>query len=352
MKSRREFLKIALAVGATAPSRGWAAGRQLEKELVFSGRGGSLGDVWKRSVIPPFEKKFNCKVTYVTNDSTPAFAKIVAERHRPQTDVLWATDQTHQQGVAMGVFEKFDASQVPNLANLYDFARYKNNVGVWWSVGAAVMEYNAQIYKERNIPAPTSWSDFWVPEVKGRVLWMDLTTLQGLVSFLMINKLAGGSEKNVDPGFNLLKSHLKDVVGIVSSPSQVDEMLQQKSAWLVPNQLARVLLLKGAGVPVEAGYPKEGIPATGLQLEVIKGAPHPNLGLEFVNWVLTDEMQLIVARDMALGPVSKTLRLDPKVAARVIYGEDKVSRLVNFDYDVIGANFGKWVERWNREFAR
>jgi putative spermidine/putrescine transport system substrate-binding protein len=356
--SRRGVTKRLLVGAASAAAlAGMAApalGRSptLEKELVFSGRGGTLGNVWKSKVIPPFERQFNCKVTYVTNDSVPAFAKVVAERANPQADVLWATDQTHVQGKMLGVFDKLDFDRIPNAAQCYSLARTPDNIGMVWSIGACVLQYNTKIYKEHNLAPPAAWNDVFRPETKGHVAWLDLSTLQGITAFLMLNKLNGGSEANVDPGFSFMKANLANIVGIVSSPSQLDDLFQQNEAWIAANVDGRVLALKSRNFPVELVHAREGVPQIGVQLDLIKGAPHPNLAHEFVNWAVSEEMQAIVGTDMGLGPVNKNTKLDAKVAGNIVFGPEAVSQLVQFDYEVVMRDFARWLDRWNRELSR
>jgi putative spermidine/putrescine transport system substrate-binding protein len=357
--SRRTVAKALLAGAVSATAlRGALAQpaigrpRTLEKELVFSGRGGTLGTAWRTKVIPPFEKQFGCKVTYVTNDSVPALAKVIAERANPQADVLWATDQTHVQGKVLGVFDKLDFERIPNAADCYALAKYPDGIGIIWSIGGCVLEYNTKIYKEKGLAPPVSWNDVFAPKTKGHIAWLDLSTLQGITAFLMLNKLNGGDEGNVDPGFRFMKAQLPNFVGIVSSPSQLDDLLQQNEAWIAANVDGRVLALKSKNFPVELVHAREGVPQVGVQLDLIKGALHPNLAHEFINWALSEEMQAIVATDMGLGPVNKKTKVDAKVAENIIFGPERVAKLVQFDYNVVVRDFAQWLDRWNRELSR
>ena len=368
MTTRRQLLKGAAGTGVmavlsacagpttstsvAAPSASGSAELEIEKEIVFSSRGGSIGDIFKKEIVAPFEERFGVKVTYVAGDSTPGYAKLVAEKANPQTDVFWSTAQTHAQGVQSRTFERLDPKIVTELQNMYPWARYPEDYGAMFSVGAVAPEYNAQIYAERNIPKPVSWNDLLDPRVKGHIVLMDLTTLQGLTSFLMLNKLGGGSEKNVDPGFAAIKARLGDILAIVSSPAQVDELLQQKSAWITSNQVARTYVLKDSGVPVEVATVREGLPLVELPLDLVKGAPHPRAAQLFINWCIGKESQSVVGNRMALGPGSKLASLDAKAASRSTYVTDPQANLVRFDFQTINANFASWTERWNREFAK
>lgn len=358
-QTRRRLLKAALAGVVAAPAWQLALAqpavvrsRALEKELVFSSRGGTIGTVWRTKVIPPFEEKFNCKVTSLVSDSVPALAKVLAERANPQVDVLWSTDQSHVQGKVHGAFDKLDFDRVPNAAQCYPFARNPEGIGMTWSVGGCVIEYNARIYKEKGIAPPTSWNDIFTPQTKGRVGWLDLSTLQGITAFLMLNKLQGGNEANVGPGFRFMKAQLPHMVGMVSSPSQLDDLFQQNEAWIAANVDGRVLALKRRNFPVEMVHAREGVPQVGVRLELIKGAKHPNLAHEFINWVLSPGVQAIVATEMGLGPVNRNTNVDAKVAENIIFGAERMSKLVQFDYNVVVRDFTNWIDRWNRELSR
>jgi putative spermidine/putrescine transport system substrate-binding protein len=326
--------------------------RTLERQLVVSGRGGAFGAPWRDKVVPAFERKFGCKVTLVVSDSVPGFAKVAAEKSNPQTDVLWTTDQTHAQGVALGLFEKLDPERLTNLGRCYDFAKYDDGIGALFAVGACVLGYNTKVYREKGIAAPVRWNDVFQPAIKGHLIWMDLTTLNGVTAFLMLNKLHGGSETNVDPGFKLLKENFAQVLAMVSSPPQVDELFLQGEGWLTANSAPRIDLLKRKGFPIDLVYPEDGIPQIGVVLDVVKGAPHPNLAQEFVNWVLSEEMQRVIATEMASAPVNKDVKLPAEVASGLVYGPEKVAKLMRFDYQAIHRNFSEWLDRWNREFAR
>jgi putative spermidine/putrescine transport system substrate-binding protein len=67
--------------------------------------------------------------------------------------------------------------------------------------------------------------------------------------------------------------------------------------------------------------------------------------------VLGDEMQQVVGNDIKLGPVNRNVRLDPKVESSLIYGPEKISKLIQFDYNIITRDQAKWIDRWNRELA-
>ena len=63
--------------------------------MIFYGFGGTHEKNMRARVIPPFEKKHGVKVTYVTGTSHSNFAKVRAQKDRPEGDVLWTNDVLH-----------------------------------------------------------------------------------------------------------------------------------------------------------------------------------------------------------------------------------------------------------------
>ncbi|MEJ1978695.1 MAG: extracellular solute-binding protein [Acetobacteraceae bacterium] len=288
---------------------------------------------------------------FIANDSVPALAKVVAQRDAPQTDLIWTTDQTHSQGQAEGILVPLDVSRIPNMQQCYDFAVMPDKVGVLWGVGGCAMGYNTELLARNHLAPPQSWMDLFAPALKGHVAWLDFSTAQGITSFLMINKLAGGSEENVDPGFKFLSGHLSQFAAVVSSPAQVDDALQQRQAWCATNLDARFQLLKSRNFPLEVVYGSEGIPQIAVILDLVKGAPHPNLAHAFIDYALSKEAQEVVGNDMLLGPVNRTALLTPQTQQAVIYGPERVQKLVRFDYAKIASSLDDWIGRWNRDIA-
>ena len=56
------------------------------------------------------------------------------------------------------------------------------------------------------------------------------------------------------------------------------------------------------GLPIKAIAPTEGVAYVQFVASMIKNAPHPNAALLFINYLLSDEPQIILANE-GLGPV-------------------------------------------------
>ena len=211
MTPRRHALKKALSnVLATAAVAAAIFGlprpAAAEDELVFAGFGGSLQKALQATVIPAFEKKYGVRVIYVTGTSNQILAKVKTQRSRPQIDVIWANDTTHYQGKADGLFAKLDPAKVPNLENLYDFAKDPDGVGVVMGIQALGIEYNTDVFKEKGWEPPTSWADLWDEKYKGHVVAYNMPI--GYTNLLLgkIAAMNGGSSEQLDAAWDKFKA--------------------------------------------------------------------------------------------------------------------------------------------------
>src|SRR5215469_15016775 len=83
-----------------------------QRQLVVASWGDPYERVWRETVIPQFEKKYNAKVVWVAGTSSATRAKILAERDNPQIDVAMLDDGPHQTLAAAGLVEKIDRSKL------------------------------------------------------------------------------------------------------------------------------------------------------------------------------------------------------------------------------------------------
>jgi len=333
------FLAVLAGIGSSAQAA-------EEKELVFAGFGGSLQKSLQATVIPAFEKKYGVKVVYVTGTSNQILAKVKAQKNSPQIDVIWANDTTHYQGKAEKLYAKLDPAKVPNLSQVYDFAKDRDGIGIVMGIQALGIEYNTQVFKEKGWAPPTSWMDFWDPKYKGHVVFYNMPIGYANLLFAKIADLNGGSVTNLEPAWNKMKELKPNVLAFIDPPAQVDALFGTGSAWIGYNGSARVHDFAGTGAPVAMVLPKEGGILYPQQFDIVEGAPHPDLAQKFIDFTISPEAQKMIAESLLLGPVNKTVKLDDKAAARVPYGEKEVTSLLNLDIGPVNQNLQALTARW------
>jgi putative spermidine/putrescine transport system substrate-binding protein len=348
---RRRFLKASAAAAGVLALPGVARGQaKLEGEVVFACFGGALETMVRDQLAPPFEKATGCKVVLSVGTALSNLAKIQAAKDRPTIDVYWSNELTHAAGKRLGLFAKLDPAVVKNMDRVYDLARDPDGIGVISSMTALGIEYYKQKLAEAGIPPPTSWKDLWDPRLKGRV---ELTTFGVAFSqdfLVLVAKLNGGSEDNIKPGLDKIKEmKAQGIIGFLpATPAEMDKLLSQGAAWIAVEPTVRAYPLADQGLPIDFVYPKEGAGAFANYFDVIRNAPHPLAAQAFVNYMLSDEAQLVLAKQY-YGPINKNVKLTPELAAKVPYGNERMSSLVKINRDKMNEKLDDWNEQWSRE---
>jgi putative spermidine/putrescine transport system substrate-binding protein len=325
---------------------------QATREVVFLGFGGTHEKNMKDRVLPPFERAHNVKVVYVTGTMAANFARAQAQKGRPDADVLWDNDLTHVTGKKMGLFEKLDRARVGNLKDVHDVARDAEDIGVMQGFQAEGLEYNAKVFKDRGWPAPTSWRDLWNPAFKGRVGLYAGTNAYTQYLIPMIARLEGGSERATDGAFAKLRELAPSAPTFAVAPAELDNLLKQGEVWITYNGSSRVYELQLAGFPVDFAYPREGALIFGNWFDVLKGAPHPELAQQLVDYLIGVEAQALFARHVFFGPINRQTRLDGETAKKVPFGAEQIARMIKLDFEAMNENVARWTERWNKEIER
>lgn len=347
--TRRLVLALLAAVMLVGPAARLPA---QSNEVVFLGFGGTHEKNMRERVLPPFEKKHNAKVVYVTGTMAANFARVQAQKGRPEADVLWNNDLVHVTGKRMGLFEKLDPARVGHLRDTYEVARDADGIGVMQGFQAEGLQYNTRVFREKGLAAPTSWYDLWRPELKGRVGVYAGTNAYTQYFIGLLSRLEGGNERNADGAFRKLRELAPSAPTFPSAPAELDNLLKQNEVWIAYNGSSRVYELQAAGFPTDFVYPKEGALIFANWFDVVKGAPHPELAQELVNYLISPEAQELYARHVFFGPVNRQTRLDPETARKVPFGPEQVGKMVKLDFVAMHEQLPRWTDRWNKEIER
>lgn len=209
------------------------------------------------------------------------------------------------------------------------------------------ISYNSEIVKEKNLPVPTSWNDLAKPELKGNITMTDVASNFGRSATIMMAYANGGSEKNMEPGFEKLTTIAGYMPTFAKSAAQLQQNLQNKTSAYTTWTMARSLTQKAAGLPIEFVFPQEGANLVPTIASLVKNAKHPEAAKAFIDFLLTDEVQTMYATKLFYNP-STAVALPDEVAKALEFDRSKV---VVFDYEVISKETAAWLDRFNREIA-
>jgi len=107
-----------------------------------------------------------------------------------------------------------------------------------------------------------------------------------------------------------------------------------------------------AAVPTAAwANLSDGAIATLNTINIPKGAANVELAHEFINFVLSKEVQQKTAENGVDAPVVKAVELTPEQAKLWTYGADMIASLKQVDYEKLNTAKTEWVDRWNEVFG-
>lgn len=327
-----------------------AAGAAQAQTLTINSFGGAYEVAHRKCVITPFEKETGATTKVVTAYSADAFAQIRAQKAAPQYDVIHFSGGQEIVAAAEGLLSPIDASKVPSLANVYPVAKANiaKGEGPVYSIAAIGLVYNSQ-----NLPkAPTSWKDLMDPKLSSKLVLTDISNGYGMLGFLMINRVAGGDLRNIQPGLDAVKKMLANGALVVNTSPEIQREFAQNGATIAPYASDYAYTLTKANLPVKFAQGVEGTPASFITANLVANRPNQALALKFIDMSLSERAQTCFANELRYTPTNSKAQLTPDVAATVAYGPAAMQNLFRFDAPTIEANRASWVERWSKTIAR
>jgi putative spermidine/putrescine transport system substrate-binding protein len=192
------------------------------------------------------------------------------------------------------------------------------------------------------------------PKYKGKVVFQSMPSSSfGLHGFLMFNRIQGGNDKNVEPGFKAWANTIgPNVLEYIPSSAKLSEMVQTNEAALFPLTPTAVAALKDKGIPVEYAQPKEGSVVLMVAQCVIAKNTDPEMSQKLAEFLLSPLAQ---ANVLQFGNQIPTNPKAPVVGAGVAQVEQigkYMKTAITVDWDSVNTNRPAWNARWNKTIEK
>lgn len=341
--------KLFTAMGAVA-AMALAQGATAQETLVINSFGGDYEKIHRELVITPFEKEHGVTVEVVTAYSADTLAQLRAQKDNPQFDVAHFSGGLEHAAAAEGLLSPIEPGELSNFGDMYDFAvaGLDKGIGPMYSTAVIGLLYNTDQIET----APSSWKDVANPDYADHVLLTDAASnTYGMLGFLMMNQVAGGTLDDIQPGLDFVAGILPTSTVVSKSP-EIQQNFAQGIAWIAPYAQDYAYTLTKAGLPVAFVQPSEGGVLAPITVNLVAGTEKRDLALKFIDFSIRAEASKGWAEALRYTPTNKTVELSDEVAAQVVYGEEDVSRLVTFDANKIAENRPGWNEAWSRAIAK
>ncbi|RMQ99310.1 ABC transporter substrate-binding protein [Pseudomonas syringae group genomosp. 7] len=324
---------------------------QADTTLYLGMNGGTMERLYADQVLPAFEKANNVKVVIVPGTSADILAKVQASKDNPQMHVMFLDDGIMYRAISMGLCDPLQPSA--SLADLPAKTKIKEQAAAV-SLGVTGLAYNTRMFKEKGWNAPTSWMDLADKRFKDKVVFQSLASSTfGLHGFLMFNRIQGGSEKDVEPGFKAWPKTIgPNVLEYIASSAKISEMVQTDEAALFPLTPTQVTALKIKGVPVEYASPKEGGVVLNVAECTIANNSQPELAQKLAAYLLTPAAQAPALEFGDQIPSNPKTPTTDKTRAQVEAMEKYLETAVTIDWDQVNQIRPEWNARWSRSIER
>ena len=323
---RRRLLKTGAAIAA-ATIAAPAILRAETKTLKITTWGGKWGTVMKGEVLPAFEKEYGCTVQ--ADQSFPFLPKLQASSTSdPIYDVLHANSNEQWKAVELGLVEKkITAKEVPNIADVYDYAVSDQIAGVSIFTSAIGLGYRT----DKELTPPTSWKDLAEEKLAGqRGGYLIPVNSLGQAHLMMLGKVYGSGFQDLDAAYKALEK-LKPIK-LYDFTGQMEKALLSGEVIEGVIHDSGIYRYDGDNQPIDFAIPSEGVPALEQVLNVTPGSKVKELAYAYIDFMLRPDVQKKLAETVWYSPSNKNVQLSEKYDAKLFNTDAKVAKLIQLPW--------------------
>jgi len=341
----------ALALGLVLAPHSEATAQDKAKQIYFLSWGGTIQTMLeKEGWADQFAKDTGYSVTLVPKaTSGEIIATAIAQKEKPQVDVVMCDLIAFLQGVDQGVFDKLDQAKVANLSKMAEMAKLPSGHGVYTYADVLAIIYHEEMFKKKGWAPPKSWNDLLRPELKGTVIIPPVSNTYGLYTLVEFARMNGGGEDNIDPGFATLKKVAPNVVDWTTTFAKIGTLMESETASIAVFGNGSGWEIKGKGIPVSVVIPQPAYVSPTVA-GIVKGSPNPAGANVFLNWLISEKVLAYRADRFGNTPMNKETKVSDRAKERVLTG-DQLNNLVKLDYGKVLGHRADWNARFEREVA-
>lgn len=279
--------------------------------------------------------------------------KIKAAWPRVEYDYVAGWEGSFYSMMAEDWLVTISARDVPNLADIPEKIIIKDAKGNWKAVPRAV---GGIYFGYRTDTAPlkiTSIDDLFSPKLKGAICWPGPTQSM-MLQIVALALHAGGSEKNMEPGWRLMKTLAKsgnigriavtdvDFTNSFTSGETSVGFFAEPSWAAVAKDFPITRLTKQAGMKTflyQSGF------------AVMKNRPDTRATLDFINFAISPAMNTLYGAIAGEAPLNAKATV-PSNLKHLSFTPAQMTEFVYVpDYQVVLASQDAWTKRWETDVA-
>ena len=351
--TRRQTLKAAAAAGVAAIASPFVTTRRVAAavEITCVEWGGDVVNAMKQIEA----KQDKVKVNWVLHQggSGAILPKIKASWPKPEYDYVAGWEGSFNGMVKEDWLVPVTVDSVPNLADIPQKIIVKNAKGDWEAVPRAVGGIYFAYRKDISPVEIKSVDDLFDPRLKGKICWPGPTQSM-MLQLVALALHAGGNEKNMEPGWALMKKLAQsgNIGRIAVTDTDFTTSLTSGETALGFYSEPQ-LTAPAKSFPVVRLTKQEGMPTFLYQsgFAVMKNRPNLEATLAFINHCISPEMSTLYAEVAGEAPLNVKAKT-PDSLKHLSFTPAEFDKYVYVpDFDVVLSQQDAWTKRWENEIA-
>ncbi|MBB4105461.1 ABC transporter substrate-binding protein [Allorhizobium borbori] len=305
------------------------------------------------SYVTQFEKETGCKVNATYVGSNDDFApKLMAGGG--VYDLITPSLDTTKLMIDLDLVEPIDTAKIAEWNNIYPNLRALENIrkgddvyGMPYTWGAIIMMYRTDAFKT----PPTSISDLWNPELKGKIsIWDDKSSIYlaarkngDMNIYNLSDEQIAAARKALEEQKPLVRKYWTTAGELVDLYKSGEIVLSNTWAGNMAS------ILKREGIPMTEFIPKEGAEGWVDIWMMVKGTPNTDCAYKYLN------MQLSAVGQCAISQINTNSVANP-VAAKTCMTPERFAELHQDDptyldklmvWQSLGDRYEAYANAWN-----
>lgn len=319
---------------------------------IYVSHWGFAWDKINEIVIKPFEQKYNVKVILISGTSADRYSKLVSGA-QPIPDVIFLPDYYAFMASQKGLLEPLNYSKIPNYMKLATFIRItfeQSNLSKY-AVPHTIQDL-VIIYRGDRHANVSSIKDIWRSDFNGTIILPDITTTSGPMFLILTSIAYGGNISNVEPAFNVVKSHKSAILTFYTTSAGLTSALERGEADIAVGLRYQLGSLQGLNSTLQ-GKLLYTIPSEGsiFELNVIaipKNATHKELAYQLINFWLSTEIQQKLAEKGVDAPVNAEVSLP---ADSYFNYANQIKKPIYVMPEILSSYLQSWINEWKEKIA-
>lgn len=302
-----------------------------------------------RDLLGLFEQTFEAEnpdidVRWLDMGSQEVYDRIRSESVNPQADVWFGGPATI---LARGVEDDLLEPLRPSWADaLAPTGRHPDDMYFSLYRTPPILVYNEQAVSKED--APKDWDDLLDPKWKDKVLIRDplasgtMRTIFGMVLAQSVTETGDTAQ-----GFDWLRRLDAQTKEYAHNPALLHLKMERQEGVVTCWELTDILFQRRRGAPLAYTFPAGGSPVIEDSIGLVKGAPHREAAVRFIEWVGGIEAQELAAEKAFRLPARTDIPPDELPAwAREALQELKTAEV---DWKLIEEKGAEWMNHWDRK---